>query len=79
MTRYLLVSRIKCGHISQIFKMFPWENLLHILKQKLKYIKIVHFVVLGLFYGVQRRMISVDIFFIFLRLLFFALLLLYLT
>ena len=30
-------------------------------------------------HGVQRRMISVDIFFVFLRLLFFALLLLYKT
>ena len=30
-------------------------------------------------HGVQRRMISVDIFFVFLRLLFFALLLLYVT
>ena len=59
--------------------MFPWENLLHTLKQKLKYIKIVHFVALGLVHGVQRRMIIVDIFFLFLRLLFFALLLLYLT
>ena len=59
--------------------MFLWENLLHTLKQNLKYIKIVHFVVLGLFHGVQRRKISMDIFFVFLRLLFFALLLLYLT
>ena len=30
-------------------------------------------------HGVQRRMISVDIFFVFLRLLFFAVLLLYVT
>ena len=30
-------------------------------------------------HGVQRRMISVDIFFVFLRLLFFALLLLFVT
>ena len=33
----------------------------------------------GLNHGVQRRMISVDNFFVFLRLLFFALLLLYET
>ena len=32
-----------------------------------------------MYHGVQRRMISVDNFFIFLRLLFFALLLLYVT
>ena len=32
-----------------------------------------------LYHGVQRRMISVDNFFVFLRLLFFALLLLFVT
>ena len=34
---------------------------------------------LGTMHGVQRRMISVDNFFVFLRFLFFALLLLYVT
>ena len=36
-------------------------------------------VAMDLHHGVQRRMISVVIFFVFLRLLFFALLLLYVT
>ena len=53
---------MESGHI---FSSFYKDTLSAMTKATLKTIKLVH--------GVQRRMISVDIFFIFLRLLVFAL------
>ena len=52
---------------------YPWNTFRDLMfKISLKYI-------ITLQHGVQRRMISVDNFFVFLRLLFFAVLLLYVT